>query len=172
MQHEVRFYLFLLLGLIAVFAAIMMITRRNPVVSVLFLIVNFFCISGLYLLLKAQFIAVIQIIVYTGAIMVLFLFVIMLLNLQEETKLSERFTYKKVTSLLLSILLGGLLFVTFYYGIDKKDIKLSSNALVIGQAETLGKALFTAYSFHVLIAGMLLLVAVIGTVVLAKKKFE
>lgn len=172
MQEEIRFSLFLLLSLIAVFAAIMMITRRNPVVSVLFLIVNFFSISGFYLLLKAQFIAVIQIIVYTGAIMVLFLFVIMLLNLQEETKLSERFTYKKVASLLLSILLAGLLFVTFYYGIDKKDAKLSSNALIIGQAETLGKALFTSYSFHVLIAGMLLLVAVIGTVVLAKKKFE
>lgn len=172
MQQEIRFYLFLLLSLIAVFAAIMMITRRNPVVSVLFLIVNFFCISGLYLLLKAQFIAVIQVIVYTGAIMVLFLFVIMLLNLQEETKLSERFTYKKVTSVLLTILLAGLLFVTFYYGIDKKDIKLNPNALVIGQAETLGKALFTTYSFHILIAGMLLLVAVIGTVVLAKKRFE
>ena len=86
MEFTFENILILFFSAAAVATAIIMITRRNPIKSVLFLVVNFFCISAIYLLLRAQFIAIINVIVYAGAIMVLFLFVIMLLNLQDESK--------------------------------------------------------------------------------------
>ncbi|MCX6165804.1 MAG: NADH-quinone oxidoreductase subunit J [Ignavibacteriae bacterium] len=156
----------------AVFSAIMMITRKSPISSALFLILNFFMVSGIYLLLKAQFIAIIQILVYMGAIMVLFIFVIMLLNPKDERKLSENFTYTKITAVLFSIGLLGLMSMTFYFGFETKYKELNSNAENIGKAEFLGRELFTTYSFPVIITGILLTAAVIGAVVLAKKKFE
>ena len=163
---------FIAFAIIAIFSAIMMVTRRNPISSALFLILNFFSVSGVYLLLKAQFIAIIQVLVYMGAIMVLFLFVIMLLNLQDEKKLSEIITYRKITSVLLSVLLMGLLFITFFFGFMGKKSEIHSTAETIGKAEFLGKELFLKYAFPVEVAGLLLLAAVVGAVVLAKKKFE
>lgn len=167
-----EFILFIVLSIAAVFTAIMMITRRNPVISVIYLIINFFTVSGIYLLLKAQFIAIIQVLVYMGAIMVLFLFVIMLLNIKDEKKLSENFGYKKITALLLTIALASFITLTMYYGFDKKINEISPRAEQNGIAEYLGRQLFTSYSFPVIIAGLILLAAIIGAVVLAKKKFE
>lgn len=163
--------LFIVFALVAVFSAVMMVTRRNPVISALFLILNFFMIAGLYLLLKVQFIAIIQVLVYTGAIMVLFLFVIMLLNLKDEKKLSEQLTYKKITSVLLSVMLLFLLGTIVYLGFADKGISINPGAEKTGTAEFLGKELFTTYSFLVIAAGILLLAAIIGAVVLAKKRF-
>ncbi len=162
--------IFFIAGLAAVVTAIIMITRKNPVISAIFLILNFFTVAVVYLLLKAQFIAIIQVLVYMGAIMVLFLFVIMLLNLREENKHPEEFSYKKITSILLSIMLFALLGLTVFFGFQMKE--MSANAEKMGTAESLGKLLFTTYSYHVIAAGMLLLMAVIGAVMLAKKKFE
>ena len=172
MKFNLETILFIVFGAAAVFSAIMMITRRSPISSALFLIANFCMVSGIYLLLKAQFIAIIQILVYMGAIMVLFLFVIMLLNLKEERKLSENFTYTKITAVLLSVAMLGLLSLTFYFGFEKKYTELNVSAENLGKAETLGKELFTTYSLPVIVAGILLTAAVIGAVVLAKKKFE
>ena len=109
MKFDLETVLFFSLSVLAVGSATMMITRRSPISSALFLILNFFTVSGLYLLLKAQFIAIIQVLVYMGAIMVLFLFVIMLLNLHDEGKLKEKYTYRKLTAVLLSIFLFCLL---------------------------------------------------------------
>jgi NADH-quinone oxidoreductase subunit J len=164
--------LFIILAAGAVVSAIIMITRRNPIMSALYLILNFFLVSGLYLLLKAQFIAIIQVLVYMGAIMVLFLFVIMLLNLKDETKLSEKLSYKKITAVLVSILLFCLFGYTVFYGFKDKIPFISPKAEEIGRADFLGKELFTTYSFSVEAAGLLLLAAVVGAVVLAKKKFD
>ena len=86
MKFDLETVLFFFLAVISVASAILMITRRSPISSALFLVLNFFTVSGLYLLLKAQFIAIIQVLVYMGAIMVLFLFVIMLLNLNIATE--------------------------------------------------------------------------------------
>lgn len=162
--------IFIIFGIASVVTALFMITRRNPIISAIFLILNFFTVAVIYLLLKAQFIAIIQVLVYMGAIMVLFLFVIMLLNLQNDAKLTEEFTYKKITSILLSVLLFLVLGTTFYFNISNKEA--SPLAEKIGTAAELGKVLFTDYSFHVLSAGMLLLAAIVGAVVLAKKNFE
>lgn len=162
--------IFIIFGTASVVTALMMITRRNPIISAIFLILNFFTVAVIYLLLKAQFIAIIQVLVYMGAIMVLFLFVIMLLNLREDAKLTEEFTYKKITSILLSVLLFLLLGTAFYLNFTNRQV--SDKAEKIGSAVELGRVLFTDYSFHVLSVGMLLLAAIVGAAVLAKKNFE
>ena len=164
--------LFFIVSAFAIFSAIMMITRRNPITSAMYLILNFFTVSGLYLLLQAQFIAIIQVLVYMGAIMVLFLFVIMLLNLQDEKKLTEKFSYKKITAVLLSIMLFGVLSFVIYFGFYGKYKAMSPKAVQFGTAQTLGMELFTNYSFPFELASFLLLAAIVGAVVLAKKKFE
>jgi NADH-quinone oxidoreductase subunit J len=172
MEQRFDTIIFFVLSAGAVFSAIMMITRRSPISSALFLILNFFMVSGVYLSLKAQFIAIIQVLVYMGAIMVLFLFVIMLLNLRDEKKLSENFSYKKISAVLLSVLLFGLLAFTVYFGFAGKFQKMSANAEKIGMAESLGSELFTNYGLSIELAGLLLLAAIVGAAVLAKKKFE
>ena len=155
MKFDLETVLFFSLAVLAVGSAIMMITRRSPISSALFLILNFFTVSGLYLLLKAQFIAIIQVLVYMGAIMVLFLFVIMLL-----------------TAVLLSIFLFCLLGFTVYFGFEGKFKVMSEKALTMGTAESHGVELFSNYSFPFELASFLLLAAIVGAVVLAKKKFE
>jgi NADH-quinone oxidoreductase subunit J len=172
MKFDLETVLFFVMGSFAVVSALLMITRRNPITSALYLILNFFCVSGLYLLLKAQFIAIIQVLVYMGAIMVLLLFVIMLLNLQDESKFTEKFTYKKITATLLTILLFCVIALTVYTGFSGKYLTMSEKALEIGKAEYLGAELFTNYSFPFELASFLLLAAIVGAVVLAKKKFD
>ncbi|MGH2575471.1 MAG: NADH-quinone oxidoreductase subunit J [Ignavibacteria bacterium] len=156
----------------AVISAVIMVTRRNPVNSALFLIANFFCISVLYLFLKAQFIAIIQVIVYAGAIMVLFLFVIMLLNLQDESRLTENITYKKLTAVLLSLLLFSVLSITTYFGFIGKYHTMNQNAEQLGTVESVGRELYTTFSFPFELVSFILLTAIVGAIVLAKKKFE
>ncbi len=172
MKFDLETVLFFVMSFSAVASALLMITRRNPITSALYLILNFFCVSGLYLLLKAQFIAIIQVLVYMGAIMVLFLFVIMLLNLHDESKFTEKFSYKKITATLLTILLFCVLGFTIYSGFAGKYNTMSDKALEIGKAEFLGAELFTNYSFPFELASFLLLAAIVGAVVLAKKKFD
>lgn len=172
MQFTLENILILIFSLLAVVTAIIMITRRNPIKSVLYLVVNFFCISAIYLLLRAQFIAIIQIIVYAGAIMVLFLFVIMLLNLQDESKLSESITYKKITAVLLALLLFATLAISTYFAFFQKYPAISPNAEQIGTVQSNGKVLYTTFSFPFELVSFILLVAIIGALVLAKKKFE
>ncbi|MBS1515836.1 MAG: NADH-quinone oxidoreductase subunit J [Bacteroidetes bacterium] len=172
MSFNLETFLFYSLAVLAVFSAIMMITRRSPINSALFLILNFFTTSGIYLLLRAQFIAIIQVLVYMGAIMVLFLFVIMLLNLGDEKSLKEVLGYKKITALLLSLLLMSLLGFTVFAGFYGKFDKISENAINIGTAEALGKELTTTYSLPFELASFLLIAGIIGAVVLAKKRFE
>ena len=172
MEQNLDTIIFYILAAGAVFSAIMMITRRSPVSSALFLILNFFMVSGIYLSLKAQFIAIIQVLVYMGAIMVLFLFVIMLLNLKDEKMLKEKYSYKKLSSVLLSILLFALLAFTVYFGFAGKYPQMSVNAERMGTAESLGAEMFTNYGLSIELAGLLLLAAIVGAAVLAKKKFE
>ncbi|MBN1634247.1 MAG: NADH-quinone oxidoreductase subunit J [Ignavibacteria bacterium] len=171
-MENIQLILYTVFGVLAIFSAIMMITRRNPIASALWLIFNFFMISGLYFLLRAQFIAIIQILVYAGAIMVLFIFVIMLLKLTDEKKLSEIMTYQKITAILFSILLMALLVFTVYVNFADKYTEISTEAETISKAENLGRELFLKYAFPIEAIGLLLLATIVGAVVLAKKKFE
>ncbi len=163
------FYLF---ATVAVVASLLVIAQRNPIHSVLLLIASFGALSGLYVLLQAPFVAVIQIIVYAGAIMVLFLFVVMLLNApHEDTDFDER------THPLLrpgAMRLGGLLAVALVMEL----VWALSNAADSGRfgverlvsVAAIGRMLFTEYAFAFEVTSVLILVAMVGAVVLARKE--
>ncbi len=162
--------LFLVLAAAAIASAVLMITRRNPVTSALYLVFNFFIIAVLYLFLRAQFIAIIQITVYAGAIMVLFLFVIMLLNLGDDKLLKWKLTSGKSVAALLGVamLLEILYFVTGF----NSTPGISPNSESMGTVESIGKVLFNNYLFPFEMTSILLLAAIVGAILLAKKKFE
>lgn len=164
--------LFIIFALICAITSILMITRSNPVISALYLILNFAALAGIYLILNAQFIAVAQVIVYAGAIMVLFLFVIMLLRPEKE-KLFTLNPKLKIASFVIAVLVfGQLVYIIFASG-SLFDNSVDRQASVkVGTIETIGSELFTNYILPVEAAGFLLLAATIGALVLAKKKFE
>ena len=164
--------LFFFIAILAVASALMMITRPNPMMGVLSLIVNFFCLAFLYLLLQAQFIAIIQILVYAGAIMVLFLFVIMLLNLEDEKMMLEKKNYRKFIAIALT---GGVLVeIIASLGLTAvgKTSAPSPEMAQLGTVESIGSVLFREYLLPFEITSMLLLAALVGVVVLAKKKLR
>jgi len=165
---------FLVLAVTAVLSGILMITRANPVNSALFLILNFIALAGMYLTLHAQFVAVIQILVYAGAIMVLVLFVIMLLNLQNDGPLREHLRPSQFIGVALAsvVLLLVLQVLLWKGGLTLDGMQSQSpQAAAIGTVENIGMVLFTEYVFVVEITSVLLLGAMIGAVVLAKKQF-
>jgi NADH-quinone oxidoreductase subunit J len=164
---------FYAVALLAIGSALLMILQRNPLMSVLTLIVNFFALAVLYLTLHAQFIAVVQVIVYAGAIMVLFLFVIMLLNLGDEQSFAERTTARKIVGILLAatVLLQIVAVVTTATS-GSGETTQSFHAVEIGTIQGIGKALFTQYLLPFEIASVLLLAAMVGVIVLAKKRMD
>jgi NADH-quinone oxidoreductase subunit J len=158
---------FILLSVMAVASAIMMITSKSPVNSILWLIVVFFAISGHYILLNAQFLAIVNIIVYAGAIMVLFLFVVMLMNLNAESEPA-----KNQRMQFIAVISGGsLLLVLLSAFMTMKNIHpvmmAGGNA---GLIKTLGKVLFTDYVLPFEISSVLFLSAMVGAVVIGKKE--
>ena len=164
--------LFYSLGAVSIGSALMMVTRRSPVMSALYLILNFFALGGLYLSLHAQFIAFIQILVYAGAIMVLFVFVIMLLNLGDEKQLTEKLSWKRIVGGGLSF--GVLMELIFVIAFSKANLPPSQfeKATEIGTVENIGMQLFTKFLFPFEVTSVLLLAAIVGAVVLAKKKLN
>jgi NADH-quinone oxidoreductase subunit J len=168
---KLELIVFDIFAVVGVMSALLVVTRRNPIVSALWLIVNFFCLSGLYLTLHAQFIAVIQILVYAGAIMVLFVFVIMLLNLGDERRLRDALSWKKVVAAGFSF--GVLMELIYAFMIQGQQYPFDAiKATNIGTVEYIGSQLFTKFLFPFEITSLLLTAAIIGAVVLAKKKFE
>lgn len=164
--------IFILLAIVATVTAILVIAQRNPVASAIYLIVTFFALAGIYLLLEAQFIAIIQVLVYAGAIMVLFLFVIMLLNLEKEKKLIARQRLQKILGVFLGgILLGqiGLIFKSVLIEGSKGNFPPEKVA-ALGNTEVVARLLFTDFLLPFEITSVLLLVAIIGAIVLAKKQ--
>jgi NADH-quinone oxidoreductase subunit J len=161
---------FFFLAAVAASSAVLMLLQRNPVNSALFLILNFFSLGGLYLTLRAQFIAMVHIIVYAGAIMVLVLFVIMLLNLGDGRRLREVLSFKTYIGIGCSLAFLTELF--YILGIRGRMplMPLSPDAQQIGTVEFLGKVLYTTYLFPFEITSLLLLAAIVGAVMLAKKK--
>ena len=160
--------IFWFLSGLALLSAIMVLVSKNPVHSVLWLIVTFFAISGHYILLNAQFLAIVNIIVYAGAVMVLFLFVIMLMNLEAaiEPKRSLWMKFAGIISggLLLSVLISVVRTATDLTG---KTAQLTTGD--IGLINNLGKVLFTNYAVPFEISSVLFLSAMVGAVVIGKK---
>ena len=163
--------LFFFLAAFGVTSAVLMILQRNPVMSALYLIANFFCIAALYLLLRAQLLAVLQVVVYTGAIMVLVVFVIMLLNLREEENLTERFNLKRVIGV--AVVFGFLLEMLYIFTtpeVGSTKAVMPPEAVNVGTVESMGKAMFSKFLLPFEITSLLLLAAIVGAVVLAKKR--
>lgn len=157
--------LFILLSLMAVAGAVMMLLSKNPVHSILWLIIVFFAISGHYILLNAQFLAIVNIIVYAGAIMVLFLFVVMLMNLNADTEPVKNYRLQ-----LIGVISGGSLLLVILSAIMKIDtenlvqLKVGESGLI----NNLGMTLFTDYVLPFEISSVLFLSAIVGAVVLGK----
>jgi NADH-quinone oxidoreductase subunit J len=158
--------LFWFLSALALVAAIGVISSKNPIFSVLWLIVVFFAISGHYVLMNAQFLAIVNIIVYAGAIMVLFLFVIMLMNLNAEAE-----PVKNVYMKMAGIISGLTLMIVFVAALSNSATQdtIMRRGTNIGLIENLGKTLFTQYVVPFEIASVLFLSAMVGAVVIGKK---
>ena len=163
--------LFCILAAVAIVTAILMIVQRNPVMSALYLIANFFCLAALYLLLGAQLLAVLQVVVYAGAIMVLVVFVIMLLNLGDEQKLVERINIRMMIGVALAFgILLELLYLYLSPQLQALPAPLPPNAGAIGTVESMGRSLFGPFLLPFEITSLLLLAAIVGAVILAKKQ--
>jgi NADH-quinone oxidoreductase subunit J len=161
--------IFYLLSAITIGAAIMVLISKNPVHSVLWLIVVFFAISAHYIMLNAQFLAIVNIIVYAGAIMVLFLFVIMLMNLGKETEPQKNIWVK-----IAGVSGGGCLFIVMILILLPQAKELEGqqsllNSGNIGLVKTLGKVLYSDYVLPFEISSVLFLSAMVGAVVIGKK---
>jgi NADH-quinone oxidoreductase subunit J len=160
--------LFWFLSVVALFSALMVVSSKNPVHSVLWLIVTFFSISGHYILLNAQFLAIVNIIVYAGAIMVLFLFVIMLMNLNQESEPRKHRLLK-----LAGAVAGGCLLLVLVAALKDSELKHQEtlmNGGSIGLIEQLGMQLFGTYVVPFEISSILFLSAMVGAVVIGKKE--
>jgi len=160
---------FYVLALLLVASALVVITNRNPVASAVALAFNLVAIAGLYMVLDAQFIGLLQVIVYAGAIMVLILFVIMLLNLREETKAHPAGTFQRIlaplTSLVFAVVIGRAVWMSAPAVFPVKPEGF-------GTAATLGRELFTRFYYPFEAISLLLVVAMIGSVLLAKRKLS
>ena len=163
------FYVF---GAIAIGASLLVIAQRNPVYSVLLLIASFGALSGLYVLLDAPFVAVIQIIVYAGAIMVLFLFVVMLLNApHEETEHDERVhPLMRPGPMRFGGLLAVLLLLELVWALTKGGESGPFAGGAVSSVAAIGRLLFTEYAFAFEVTSVLIIVAMVGAVVLARRE--
>lgn len=162
-------YLFYILAFLTLFSALMVVFSRNPVYSVLYMIFCFFTIAGHYILLNAQFLAAVHVIVYSGAIMVLFLYVIMMLNLNVGSELPKS-NIAKATA----VVTGGL-FMLVLVGILKSSDGLVMNPAgdnQIGMVETLGMVLYNKYLLPFEVSALLFLTAMIGATMIGKKEAQ
>ena len=161
--------LFMGTAAISLFSALMMVTRRNPVYSAVWLLICFMSVAVVFLQLAASFLAAIHVLVYTGAILVLFVFVIMLLNLR-DTDLGEEYPF--------TVRVGGAAMAAGLYGLIAwpiaMDPKLAEPLPVppadYGTVESVGRLLFTQYGLAFELVSLLIVVAMFGAMVLAKKK--
>ncbi|GAB4094251.1 NADH-quinone oxidoreductase subunit J family protein [Flaviaesturariibacter terrae] len=158
--------LFWILAVASLFCALMVISSKNPIFSVIWLIMTFFTISGHYILLNAQFLAVVNIIVYAGAIMVLFLFVIMLMNLDKHIEVKKGRWLR-----LIGAVSGGSLLLVLVAAL--RTTESHPTQLVtgdIGLIQNLGKVLFSDYVVPFELSSVLFLTAMVGAVVIGKKE--
>jgi NADH-quinone oxidoreductase subunit J len=171
LDMSIELILFAILAIMAVAAAFALITARNPISSAMSMVVHFLALAGLYLTLHAQFMAAIQVLVYAGAIMVLVVFVIMLLNLGNEESLRERFFTREGVGIAAALFVGGsIIFAVsrFTFGSRPEAARLTNT----GTIDAVGKALFTEYVFPFEMVSLVLLAAVVGAVVLTKRNIE
>ncbi|MGD0581903.1 MAG: NADH-quinone oxidoreductase subunit J [Bacteroidales bacterium] len=159
-------YLFFFFSVLAIYASVMVLVSKKPIHSVLYLTLAFLAIAGHFILLNAQFIAIVNVIVYAGAIMVLFLFTVMLLNLNVKAELN-----KPLIVNLTAIVTGGLLFLTIAGALRGMDMMHGYNptSTQIGLVKNLGQVLFSQFRLPFEVSSILFLAAMVGAVMLGKK---
>ena len=158
---------FYFLSFVAIFSALMVVFSKNPVHSVLYLIITFFCIGGHYLLLNAEFLFIVHIIVYAGAIMVLFLYVIMMLNLNKESE-PHKSTLLKVAATICS----GLLIIVLVGSLKGTELMMAQQPTdaSISTVQNLGKVMFNDFLLPFEITSVLLLAAMVGAIMVGKSE--
>jgi NADH-quinone oxidoreductase subunit J len=167
--------LFLVFGLLAAAAAVGMVLQRSPIYSALLLILALFAQAGLYVLLGAELIAFVHIIVYAGAIMVLFLFVIMLLDLRPEDRSPVR---ANPLGVIVGLVLAGILLGELAFGVGPRIVLGPQGGYdletvrAVGNTQAVGRALFREYLIPFELTSVILLAAIVGAMVLAKRKLE
>lgn len=165
--YTITQWLFGILSFLAIMFGLMVVFSRSPVNSVLYLVLTFFCIAGHYLIMNAQFLAIVHIVVYAGAIMVLFLFIIMLMNLNEDTEPQRTW----LTKIIAAVAGGMMLFVLVGSLKGSEQLSLSvAGASQIGLVKNLGQVLFKDFLFPFEIASILLLAALVGAILIGKKE--
>jgi NADH-quinone oxidoreductase subunit J len=165
MAEAVAFYV---LGALILLFAVLVITMKSTVHSVLFLVADFLCIAALYVLLQAQFLAVIQVLVYAGGIVVLYLFVVMLVNLKRPPEAHSDPRRQGTLALVMSVAVLAELIAVSAYGYLKPEAVTA--VLSPNNIEQVGRMLYTDYLIPFEVASMLLLVAMVGAIVLAKRE--
>ena len=164
--------LFYLFATIAVVASLLVIAQRNPIYSVLLLVASFGALSGLYVLLEAPFVAAIQIIIYAGAIMVLFLFVVMLLNApQEDTEYDVKaHPLLRPGPMKFGAVLAAAFAVELIWALMRNRARPDPvDSTAVSSVAAIGRTLFTEYGFPFEVTSVLILVAMVGAVVLARR---
>jgi NADH-quinone oxidoreductase subunit J len=172
MSDVVTYIVFILLAGLAVGSAVALVAQRNPLYSAISLIGVFVALAGLYLTLAAPFIAAVQIIVYAGAIMVLVVFVIMLLNVEEEVRRPVRLRYLVPTAVLLAaVLFAEAAFILFYVNAAPTPSSplTTADPSSAGLTTSIGTGLFTTYLLPFEITSILILMALVGAMTLARR---
>ena len=169
-SEQAELIVFVVLAPLAVVTALGMVLTRNAVYSALLLVVNFFCLAGFYVLLEAQFVAAVQVIVYAGAIMVLFLFVLMLLGIGNEVVVKEQMRGQRPAAVLLTLGLLVAVVAAISAGVFDAGPTSLAAANEGGNVQAVGRLLFTRYTFAFETAGVLLVVAAVGALVLGKRQ--
>ena len=162
-MEEILFYL---VSACAIISAFFVVFSKSPMYSIMALVITFFSISGLYIMLNAQFLSAVQIIVYSGAIMVLFLYVLMMLNLKEKDEPLKGSGFRIIVTIC-----GGLVFVGFIgalKGYQQIDFPANPDSQ-IGLTKNLGHLLFSEYVLPFELAGILFLSALVGAVMIGKR---
>lgn len=159
-------YLFFFLSFVAIVSALMVLLSKKPIHSVLYLTLTFFTLAGHYIMLNAQFLAVVHIIVYAGAIMVLFLFTVMLLNLNIQGEFQKSTLMKFVAAIA-----GGMIFLVLIGTLKSFDVATvgTPELTQIGLVKNLGKTLYSEYLLPFELSSILFLAAMVGAVMLGKK---
>jgi NADH-quinone oxidoreductase subunit J len=169
---QLLFYVF---AAVAVLGALLVIAQKNPIYSVLAIIVSFFGLSGLYVLLEAPFVAVVQIIIYAGAIMVLFLFTVMLLNVPREdaAEWDRTHPFYRPWPMRVGAVLAVLMIVQLAWALSRTPglgAGVADNRPAVSSVAELGRVLFTDYMFAFEVTSILIIIAMVGAVVLARKR--
>ena len=162
--------LFYVFGAAAVVASALVVGQRSPIYSVVLLIGSFVALAGLYVLLDAPFVAVLQIIIYAGAILVLFLFVVMLLNAEKEDRaLRVQTAGPRRLGALLAVALVAELAWALWMATGEELVATGPGGAEVSSVRAIGISLFTDYAFAFEVTSLLILVAMVGAVVLAKR---